>query len=286
MRALRWALAASWVLLLPTGWAQSAQAEECAGVQVVVEARDVPGGASGVGCASAPSSGIDALRQAGFSVTLGTGGYGGGFICAISAAPATGCAIVDDDTYWSYWYQKAGSSSWIYSSLGAASRRPQPGEVEAWVWQSGGAVEPPSPRVRPAAPVSPKSSITPTPRQASSVSSPAGRATGSSIRTSATPDAPTQSAGSAAARPPSIEDSAGTAAPGASRSRAAVTASVENSTPGSLAAVAPVVSRSTARPWSGWWGAAGLLLAVVIGVDLARRLGWLARWDIRPGRRL
>nr|BFF02951.1 hypothetical protein GCM10020241_46260 [Streptoalloteichus tenebrarius] len=115
---------------------------------------DNPGYGTRTGCAHDPEDGLAALQQAGFSVTLGTGSYSGGFICAIDNAPRAGCGMVDRDTYWSYWYMLPNTDTWVYSNAGATYRTPPKGSIEAWVWQDAGDNEPPQPRsaVAPQAP--------------------------------------------------------------------------------------------------------------------------------------
>ncbi|SHH11928.1 hypothetical protein [Streptoalloteichus hindustanus] len=146
-------------LLLPalTRIPQAEAAEGCGGVLVVVETRavpDNPGYGTRTGCANDPRDGFDALRQAGFDVTLGTGAYAGGFACAIDRSPRAGCGVVDRDTYWSYWYMLPDTDTWVYSNSGASYRTPPKGSIEAWVWQDEGDNEPPQPRsaVKPPAP--------------------------------------------------------------------------------------------------------------------------------------
>ena len=38
---------------------------------------------------------------------------------------------------------RAGSARWVYATEGAGSHDPEPGAIEAWVWQEGGRQEPP-----------------------------------------------------------------------------------------------------------------------------------------------
>jgi hypothetical protein len=79
---------------------------------------------------------LAALREAGFTVEMVPGSPG--MICQIDAVPDP-CNGAPVDAYWSYWLFDAGQ--WVYSNLGAASRTPAPGDVEAWAF---GAGDPPS----------------------------------------------------------------------------------------------------------------------------------------------
>jgi hypothetical protein len=47
------------------------------------------------------------------------------------------CMGGSDCAYWNYFFRDPGGSDWIYSPLGAAVRRAEPGSVEAWVWGDG-----------------------------------------------------------------------------------------------------------------------------------------------------
>lgn len=138
--------------LVTAGWAAAPYAAHAAGsaagraagsigcVAVVVDAGDL-GGPVETGCAEGdPSSGLEALELAGFTATLRPRD---GLLCAVGERPD--CGDTDGDSYWSYWYRDPGSSKWTYSSLGAGSRDPQPGSVEAWVWQDGAGDAAPAP---------------------------------------------------------------------------------------------------------------------------------------------
>ena len=279
-------LAAAWLGLGSVVTAPAARAVAaaggtgCSGVLVVVEPRTVPQtfGGTRTGCAASPSSGVDALRQAGFSVSLGTGSYGGGFVCGLNGAPAAGCGLVDQDTYWSYWYMAPGTSAWVYSQTGAAGRTPQQGGIDAWVWQSGGAVESPAARSAVAAPAP---SGRPSTRTPASTSTAAGsRSTPGTASTSDPAEAPagiTDGADRAAAA------AGGTRGPGSAAGAATAGSIVGAADPGTepgsepgasvgvvngapAAAVTPVPSG-----WPSWTGAAGVLLAVLLGADAVRR---------------
>ncbi len=275
-------LALSWTL----GPIQSAQAV-CAGVTVVVEFRDLPGrSGSQTGCAADPSSGISALQQAGFAVSLGTGSYGGGFVCALNSAPETGCEGLTNQRYWSYWYQPGGSETWQYSQQGAASRKPNPGDVEAWVWQSGGASEPPSPRARAVPPVAIAPPVAPPkPAPGQPAAPPAGPGTaagrpavippGSSIRpgSTASPDAgSTAAATSIPTSPNGTQSSSPTNPPSALLPTTKPDGSATNPTEAnsSLQAQQLAAGKPTSG-WPWWTGILGLGIAIALGFDLIRR---------------
>ncbi|QSB05491.1 hypothetical protein [Natronoglycomyces albus] len=108
--------------------------EVCDGVTVVVDFDGNPE----AGCATGEvSSGLDALRQAGFTVEFVTGQPG--MICQINGQPgeAGTCATSPStDAYWSYWH--ADGDEWEFSSFGASMRVPASAGVEGWVFGDGG----------------------------------------------------------------------------------------------------------------------------------------------------
>jgi hypothetical protein len=135
------------------------------GVTVVVDFHEL-GGATTVRCAPGPqSSGIAALRNAGFSVT-GTARWGDAFVCRINGKPGpdTEPCINTPPTsaYWSYWYAADGGS-WTYSQAGALGRRPLLGGFEGWSFalNKSESTAPP-PRVAPRRPAPPPPSSPPT----------------------------------------------------------------------------------------------------------------------------
>ncbi len=142
------ALCVAAAALLATG-PPAAQASSCDGVWVVVDATAV-GGDLQTRCAEGdPSSGLDALRRAGFSYRFFDSIPG--MVCKIADRPGDeepggNCQGRPGDDYWSYWHAPAGGS-WTYSSVGAGSRDPAPGEVEGWRFGSGSppGTSPPSP---------------------------------------------------------------------------------------------------------------------------------------------
>lgn len=110
----------------PTGVkAQQCLAANNVWVSVEVNPENVWGG-----CATEFTTGLVALKSAGFDVT------GTGFITKINSYPATANI---NTAYWAYWQgtvstPTAGSPtvSWNYSNLGATSSAPKAGTVEAW----------------------------------------------------------------------------------------------------------------------------------------------------------
>jgi hypothetical protein len=109
------------------------------GVVVVVDFTSF-GGNVERGCAGAPSDGLTALEDAGFTPTP-VSGEPGYFVCRIDGEPSPSeqaCVSTPSATaYWSYWYADAGQSTWSQWQLGAASSDPQPGSVDAWSFGSG-----------------------------------------------------------------------------------------------------------------------------------------------------
>jgi hypothetical protein len=121
--------------------AGSAGAQEtCAGVTVVVDFGSLAGD-SKTGCAADPGDGLDALAQAGFSVTEVASIRG--MVCRIDALPETDCgASPPADAYWSYWHANPGDEEWTYSMVGGADASPDPGDLEGWAFGDGS--EPPA----------------------------------------------------------------------------------------------------------------------------------------------
>lgn len=126
------------VLMPVAGAAAAPQADPagpCAdpgGVSVVVDASEL-GGDLAVGCASAPSSGTDALAQAGF----GEARDPSGFICAIGGLPDP-CPTEFTGSYWSYWFA-APDGEWTTYAEGSDTSAPAAGAVEGWRYGDGSA---------------------------------------------------------------------------------------------------------------------------------------------------
>lgn len=265
-------------LLLP---APAAADQACVGV--VVDARLAGGGLS-TGCADGdPDSGLEALSKAGYSYAFVP--RFPGLVCSINGQPE--CSRTSSTTYWSYWYREPGSSTWVYSSLGAGNRDPAPGGMEAWVWQEGGRRQPPDVSlvsVCPQAQARPRPTTT-APRTTSA-------APASPRAAASTPKTPT--ARTTTDRRQRIPASSPSTTP--TRSRAASTTDVKDrssvssdaSSPATLAAAAPSTtlsgpptgrptaaaeSGSASPPWSGF----------AIGTALLLALGAATMW--RSGRR-
>jgi hypothetical protein len=132
------AVAISGLLGLATPHVANAAADPCVGV--IVDGR-LYGGALTYSCAKGdPTSGLAALRMAGYSYAFVP--RQPGLVCQINSKPA--CSDTSTTSYWSYWHRAPGSSTWVYSSKGAGSYDPANGSTEAWVWQQGGKKTPPS----------------------------------------------------------------------------------------------------------------------------------------------
>ncbi|WP_220450020.1 flagellar hook-length control protein FliK [Kitasatospora xanthocidica] len=116
--------------------APQARAAACGGttgVTVVVDFTAVGGGIQ-TGCAPGdPASGLAALTGAGFSYAFHP--RYPGFVCTINALP-TACTNPTGSAYWSYWHAQHGGP-WSYSTLGAGSYDPAPGDVEGWPFGAG-----------------------------------------------------------------------------------------------------------------------------------------------------
>lgn len=88
------------------------------------------------GCASSPANGLDALVQAGFSVTEVASIRG--MVCRIDELPESTCgAAPPAKEYWSYWRAGSDDAEWAYSPVGGADARPDAGDVEGWVFGDG-----------------------------------------------------------------------------------------------------------------------------------------------------
>lgn len=133
------------------------------GVTVIVDYAGL-GGGTVVRCASgSQSSGVTALRNAGFSVSFVQQNMSQGlFVCRIDGKPvpsAESCANTPPaNASWSYWHADRGGS-WRYSSAGAGNRRPPAGSVEGWRFTNG---RPAQPSVVPPAPIPAKPTTKPT----------------------------------------------------------------------------------------------------------------------------
>ncbi len=103
-----------------------AQAATCSGVWVVV--------GSDARCATSYSTGLVALRSAGFEVQTS----GSSFVCRIDGRPDT-CTL--STPYWSYWHATRAADgtwgAWQYSTRGATAYTPSAGSAEGWAYGNG-----------------------------------------------------------------------------------------------------------------------------------------------------
>lgn len=142
------AVAAGGTVLLGNPRAAVADAiEDCTATTGAIVAVDFGHWGGGVvrGCDADPSTGMNLLHKAGFT-TAGTGHDGPAFICRLGIGSFNGgtqyptpaeepCTTTPQATaYWSYWIAAPGQQTWSYSQFGAATQKPKPGEVEAWVY--------------------------------------------------------------------------------------------------------------------------------------------------------
>ncbi|MFY1593562.1 hypothetical protein [Micromonospora sp. WMMD737] len=107
---------------------------DASGVTVVVDFNEL-GGGTVVRCARGEqSTGLAALKNAGFQMT-GTLRWGEGFVCRIEGKPSTASEKCVDtppaSAYWSYWHATSGGS-WTYSDKGVLNRKPPAGSFEGW----------------------------------------------------------------------------------------------------------------------------------------------------------
>ena len=103
-----------------------AQTSSCAGVWVVVDYGAL--GGTSTACAGSYSTGMVAVRSAGFAVVLDAG-----MVVKINGLPQV--ANIQQN-YWSYWHATRAAdgsySAWSYSSVGPSAHHPTPGEAEGW----------------------------------------------------------------------------------------------------------------------------------------------------------
>jgi hypothetical protein len=107
----------------------------CTGVTVVVDFGALASGPA-TGCAADPENGLDALVQAGFSVTEVSSLRG--MVCRIDELPETECGGAPPaQEYWSYWRADSGDAEWTFSPVGGGDARPAAGDVEGWAFGDG-----------------------------------------------------------------------------------------------------------------------------------------------------
>ncbi len=214
--------------------AAPASAAACSGTSGVTVIVDT-GSSISTRCTSGdPSSGLQALSMAGFSVTPVQ--TQPGFVCRIDGSPSSESCVRTPPTtaYWAYWYADRGGS-WTYSSSGAGSHNPAPGSVEGWRFGSGQ-----QPRAAPPAPVkttAPKPTAEPKP-------SPTPAKTTKPPSTPTSTSTPRSTSGSGGATTSTAAATSGGSAPDPSAPGASVTRSA---TPSPSASESPTpVAESTA----------------------------------------
>jgi hypothetical protein len=221
LRAVVLTALAGAALAVPAAPAAAASCTEGGGVTVVVDFASLGGGTPTRCAPGDPSSGLAALRSAGFTPTRAAQepGY---FVCRIDGKPANDpCQRTSPaNAYWSYWNAKPGGT-WMYASSGAADHDPAPGTVEGWAFGAGLPPSTPPPANRPAS-ASPapsastvRASSGPTPQKqsppASSSAVPTARASASTAPSDAVPPVavPTPSESAAVPPPPTPNAEAG-----------------------------------------------------------------------------
>ncbi|MFF2119235.1 prenyltransferase/squalene oxidase repeat-containing protein [Kitasatospora sp. NPDC058184] len=141
------AAACGTVLLGYPGTASADPIEQCTATTGAIVAVDFTHWGGGVvrGCDAHPTTGMNLLHNAGFTTT-GTEHDGPAFICRLGTGTFNGgaqyptpaeepCVNTPQATaYWSYWIAEPGQQAWSYSRFGAGTQKPEPGEVEAWVY--------------------------------------------------------------------------------------------------------------------------------------------------------
>jgi hypothetical protein len=252
----------------------AAAAAPCVGV--VVDASRAGGPVQSRCARLDPSTGLAALKAAGFTPRLRPDGL----VCQLGR---TGRRTYPDrcvasvQRYWSYWYRQPGSSRWVYSNRGPGARNPRPGSTEAWVFQVGGGRARP-PAVRQATicpPVGARRAAAPAPSRAAAArapapsraaaaraparsrapSSPAAGSRAPASTPAATSTTSAESTGGTAAAEPSTE--AGAGAPGVPVGDGADRAAGREGT------------RAGGTPWAGLLGG-GLLVGAIAAAAVLR----------------
>ncbi|MDT0530275.1 hypothetical protein RM555_14885 [Micromonospora sp. DSM 115977] len=253
---------------------------DASGVTVVVDFNEL-GGGTVVRCARGEqSTGLAALKNAGFQIT-GTLRWGEGFVCRIEGRPSTASEKCVDtppaSAYWSYWHATNGGS-WTYSDKGVLNRKPPAGSFEGWSFSlnrnANDAPRPSTTPRRPAPPPPPPSPPLPAPPTRGGPVAPPpagdGRPVAPPPATAGRPGAAGPMPGSAGPAPlPTGTPTAGGPVPTPGAGVAAPPASAAVSPPAGSSADQPVVTEIAApRDARGipLGTAAGVLLLVALGV--------------------
>lgn len=186
MSAVR--LAAALLLVLGSSSTASGAETDCR-VGVVVDFSRFGGGVT-ARCSSGPDGRdtVEVLRDAGLTVSLGTGGYAG-FLCALNGFPENGArdcqANAGRSQYWAFYHREPGSSSWTYSQKGVQGWKPADASQVGFTWTDGQPLPPP---------LVPQSAVCPGPAEGSGSSTesprPAGRPSPSTVMRSSARPAP------------------------------------------------------------------------------------------------
>ncbi|MDR1852772.1 MAG: hypothetical protein LBR21_09040 [Propionibacteriaceae bacterium] len=141
--AIAAALALS-VTLIPGTTANAAlpkSVDTCKGVWVVLDT----GSSTTKRCATKYSTGIEALKSAGFKVKTKKSEYGT-FVCQIEGLPKT-CDIANKDYWGNFQSTKTAAGTWgdwAYATTGADSSKPSKNVAEGWRYEKNLAMDPPS----------------------------------------------------------------------------------------------------------------------------------------------
>ncbi len=223
------------------------------GVTVIVDASAVGGSISQRCAPDKPSSGLDALRRAGF--TWSPVSSQPGMVCRIDSRPAPSeqsCASSPPaNAYWGYFRANRGGD-WKYSSVGAAST-PIAGGVEGWVFLTGGQ-RPPG--IKPPAVLQRTESLPA--KTATPITTPKAKPhSGSTSGSGATPSAAGSAAKSAAVDSP-------VAPPGATSSAGVPAAAAGNAVSADPAAAQPVTAEALDPAAAGGGSAISTVLGLAI----------------------
>lgn len=228
------------------------------GVTVVVDFGSLGGGTQ-VRCApGSPSSGLDALSEAGFSYGFRPGFPG--MVCTIDRKPDP-CNGAPPDAYWAYHHAERGGG-WTYSNQGAGSRKPPPGSVEGWAFGDDR-----RPSVAPPARPATTTTTTATSKPTTGATSPTP--SGAAPAAPATQDGPPVSAEATSTTPVPVSPTSTTTP--ASTTTESTTETAEETSDDD----AEVAADRTASTDAG--GGAGTLLGLVLVVALVGAAAWELR---------
>ncbi|MCW3156905.1 hypothetical protein [Micropruina sonneratiae] len=255
------------------------RAASCSGVWVVVDYGSLGGGVARR-CAVSYTTGLTALRSAGFEPTTDEG-----FVYTISGKPSKANI---NNAYWSYWHAAAdgngGYNAWTYSTLGATSYTPKQGDAEGWRY-----VLISDPKTPPQASPPSNTEETPTPKPTKTTKT---TKTSKPGRTSAKPS----TTSSASTRASASAKATKTSSSKATRSATATASATATDTASPQTSTSPEATRATAgsdatvaqeQAGTADGSSPGSPVGVIVtGVTVVAAAGGLGGWWLLKGRKL